>query len=169
MPTSKLVGLVFDTWGDADRVMEGLTPDEAGANFREGSSFAWTAGHIANTLDFWVNVRFGGHDAHPLIGQDRFRYGGDGKAEEWEAIRRGADEVRTRARALITDMSDEDIEITTPYEGRFEGLQGKGISIRYYLSRVVAHHYFHIGEIASKRDMMGHSVGDYPGQLRETL
>ena len=96
MPQSKLVALVFDTWEDADRVMEGLTPEHAAENFYDGSSFAWTAGHIANTLDFWVNVRFAGHKPHPLISQSRFRFGGDGEADDWESIRCGAAEVRSK-------------------------------------------------------------------------
>ena len=34
--------------------------------------------------------------------------------------------------------------------------------------RTISHHYFHIGEIASKRDRLGHQVGDYPGALTES-
>ena len=44
-----------------------------------------------------------------------------------------------------------------------------GISPRYALMRISAHHYFHIGEIAWKRDRLGHSVGDYPGRLEASL
>jgi len=169
MPQSKLVALVFETWLDADRVMEGLTPEQAGENFHDGSSFAWTAGHIANTLDFWVNVRFAGHNPHPLISQSRFRFGGDGEADDWEAIRCGAAEVRSVTRAFIQGMSDVDLELSKPYQGSFKELEGRDISLRYYLSRVIAHHYFHIGEIASKRTMLGHNVGDYPGRLAEVI
>ena len=169
MPQSKLVALVFDTWEDTDRVMEGLTPEHAAENFHGGSSFAWTAGHIANTLDFWVNVRFAGHKPHPLISQSRFRFGGDGEADDWEVIRCGAAEVRSVTRAFIQGMSDVDLELSKPYQGSFKELEGRDISLRYYLSRVIAHHYFHIGEIASKRTMLGHNVGDYPGRLAAVI
>ena len=169
MPQSKLVALVFDTWEDTDRVMEGLTPEHAAENFHGGSSFAWTAGHIANTLDFWVNVRFAGHKPHPLISQSRFRFGGDGEADDWEVIRCGAAEVRSVTRAFIQGMSDVDLELSKPYQGSFKELEGRDISLRYYLSRVITHHYFHIGEIASKRTMLGHNVGDYPGRLAEVI
>ena len=169
MPQSKLVALVFDTWEDADRVMEGLTPEHAAENFQDGSSFAWTAGHIANTLDFWVNVRFAGHKPHPLISQSRFRFGGDGEADDWEVIRCGAAEVRSVTRAFIQGMSDVDLELSKPYQGSFKELEGRDISLRYYLSRVITHHYFHIGEIASKRTMLGHNVGDYPGRLAAVI
>ena len=169
MPQSKLVALVFETWEDADRVMEGLTPKQAGENFRGGSSFAWTAGHIANTLDFWVNIRFAGHKPHPLISQSRFRFGGGGEADDWEAIRCGSTEVRSLTRTFIEGMSDIDLERSKPYQGDLKELVGKDISLRYYLSRVIVHHYFHIGEIASKRTMLGHNVGDYPGRLAEVI
>ena len=123
MPQSKLVALVFDTWEDADRVMEGLSPEHAAENFHDGSSFAWTAGHIANTLDFWVNVRFAGHKPHPLISQSRFRFGGDGEADDWEVIRCGAAEVRSVTRAFIQGMSDVDLELSKPYQGSFKELE----------------------------------------------
>ena len=130
MPQSKLVALVFDTWEDTDRVMEGLTPEHAAENFHGGSSFAWTAGHIANTLDFWVNVRFAGHKPHPLISQSRFRFGGDGEADDWEVIRCGAAEVRSVTRAFIQGMSDVDLELSKPYQGSFKELEERDISLR---------------------------------------
>ena len=35
MARSKLVGLLFESWNDMDRVAEGLTPEEAAENYRE--------------------------------------------------------------------------------------------------------------------------------------
>ena len=32
-----------------------------------------------------------------------------------------------------------------------------------------AHHYFHIGEIATKRSRLGQRVGDYPGPLEDCV
>ena len=63
------VGLLFDAWEDFDRVVGGLTPEEATAQHSGGSSFAWTAGHVANQVDAWINVRFQRREPHPLIGR----------------------------------------------------------------------------------------------------
>ncbi len=56
-----------------------------------------------------------------------------------------------------------------PYSGSLEYLRASGITLRYAILRMSAHHYFHIGEISTKRDRLGHSVGDYPGRLRRCL
>ncbi len=34
---------------------------------------------------------------------------------------------------------------------------------------LLTHHYFHIGEIATKRSRLGQQVGDYPGPLEECV
>jgi hypothetical protein len=43
------------------------------------------------------------------------------------------------------------------------------VNLRYLVMRAVAHHYFHIGEVAAKRDKLGHKVGDYPGSLADAM
>ena len=77
-----------------DRVLDGLAPAEAVENFDGGSSFAWTLAHVTNQVDAWINVRFQRQAPHKLIGQERFRFGGTGKAEDWVDIQRGVREVR---------------------------------------------------------------------------
>ena len=97
MPKSKLVGLLFESWNDFDRALEGVTEDEAVERHFGGSSFAWTYAHAANLIDAWVNVRFGTMAPHALIGQDRYRFGGTGEPGQWQAIRQGVKEVREAA------------------------------------------------------------------------
>src|SRR5688500_21622 len=46
MPVSSVVGLVFEAWSDLDRVLDGLSVDDAVGQVDSGSSFAWTLGHI---------------------------------------------------------------------------------------------------------------------------
>ena len=169
MPKSKLVGLLFESWNDFDRALEGVTEDEAVERHFGGSSFAWTYAHGANLIDAWVNVRFGTMEPHALIGQNRYRFGGTGEPGQWQAIRQGVREVREAASGYLEHKTDEDLEIVVPYEGSFKHLRRSGISLRYALYRAITHHYFHLGEVASKRDMLGKSVGDYPGQLREAF
>jgi hypothetical protein len=66
-------------------------------------------------------------------------------------------------------LEDGDLDRVVPYEGSLRYLRGKSISLQYSIFRSIAHHYFHIGEIASKRDRLGHSIGDYPGKLDTSL
>ncbi len=43
------------------------------------------------------------------------------------------------------------------------------LGLRHALLRICAHHYFHIGEIATKRSRLGQQVGDYPGPLEDCV
>jgi hypothetical protein len=166
---SKTVGLLFDAWDDFDRVMSGLSSEAAIARHHGGSSFAWTAGHVANQVDAWINVRFQGREPHPLISADRFRIGGEGAADDWAAIQAAIAGVRATARSYLEGLSDDDLRLVIPYDGSFTNLHETGLELRFAVLRAVVHHYFHIGEIAAKRVNLGHDVGDYPGQLLSTL
>jgi hypothetical protein len=169
VPRSKLVALLFDAWVDLDRVVDGLAPAMAIEALDGGSSFAWTVAHVANVLDATTNVRFRRVVPHPYIGRDEFRFGGTGAADDWDAIRQGMREVHESTRDYLSGLEDGDLDRVVPYDGSLSHLIGKNISLQYSIFRSIAHHYFHIGEIASKRDRLGHSVGDYPGKLETSL
>lgn len=169
MAQSKLVGLLFEAWKDLDRALDGLGPADAVRQFDGGSCFAWTLAHTTQTMDAWINVRFQRHAPHTLIGQRRFGFGGTGAADDWLAIRQGVGEVRDTARAYLQGMGDDDLDLVIPYDGSASFLHQRGLGLRHALLRLCAHHYFHIGEIAAKRDRLGHQVGDYPGVLEEAI
>ncbi len=169
MPSSKLVGLLFEAWKDIDRVLADLDPEEAVRPLDGGSSFAWTAAHVANQVDAWVNVRFQRRAPHELIGESRFRVGGTGAADDWQAIEAGVQEVRGAARTYLERLKESDLELVIPYDGSLSPLRETGLPLRYALLRVCAHHYFHIGEIATKRSALGQRVGEYPGLLEDCI
>ena len=73
------------------------------------------------------------------------------------------------ARAFLQDLDEEALDVTIPYDGSLSVLHESGLNLRHALLRICAHHYFHIGEIATKRDQLGHQVGDYPGPLTQSL
>ena len=166
---SKLVGLLFEAWKDMDRVLADLGPAEAVQPLGEGSSAAWTAAHVTNQVDAWINVRFQRLTPHGLIAQDRFRAGGSGAADDWRAVQAGVGEVRDAARKYLEGLSESDLELVIPYDGSFAQLREAGLGLRHALLRICAHHYFHIGEIATKRGRLGQDVGDYPGPLEECV
>tara|TARA_B100001971_G_C18071278_1_gene473233 strand:- start:330 stop:839 length:510 start_codon:yes stop_codon:yes gene_type:complete len=169
MANNKLVGLLIESWKDMDRVLDGLNETEATLPIHGSSSFAWTLAHVTNQVDAGINVQFQKKDRHKLIGQKRFRFGGTGEANEWGTIKSGVEEVRTTARNYLEELDDQGIDLTIPYDGSIKWLRSKGLNLRYTLYRACAHHYFHIGEIATKRNGMGHDVGDYPGLLEESI
>lgn len=150
-------------------MIHNLTAEDAGKRHHGGSSFAWTYAHVPNQVDSWVNVRFAGQQPQQFISQGPLPIRWAGDADEWGAIMKAAEEVRAAARTHLHDLSDDDSNATSPYSGSFGRHGVTEINLRYVIYRAVAHHHFHIGEIASKRDLLGHNVGDYPGPLKEAI
>ncbi len=168
MARDKQTGLLYEAWADLDRVIDGLDTPTATRSLDGGSSIAWATAHVTAHLDTWVNVRFAGLSPHPVINDGRFRLNGGGVIEsEWQLIQRSVNEVRESARNYLDASPTKDLLV--PYSGSIEPLWESGITLRYTILRMSAHHYFHIGEISAKRDRLGDSVGDYPGSLLECL
>ncbi len=93
-----MAGLLYETWDDMDRVLDGLEDQLATEQIDGGSSFAWTLGHVTSQVDAWINVRFGRRHTHHLIGDTRFNVAGTGSAQDWQAIRHGVYEaIQTRS------------------------------------------------------------------------
>ena len=169
MARSKLVGLVFEGWNDLDRVLEGVSTEEAISQLDGGSSFAWTLAHVMGMVDRWVNVRFQKLSPHPVLSEERFRAGGSGSASEWRDVQEAAREVRETARAFLETLDDADLDVMVPYDGSVAMLRETGLSLKYALCRIAAHQYFHLGEMAAKRSSRGAQVGDYPGRMAECI
>ena len=163
-----VAGLVVEAWNDFDRVVEGVTPEEAVQNTEGQSSIAWTLGHVSEHLDRMINFALLKRERHPVLGDDRFRMGSEGMADEWEEIRVAAEEVRRDARHHLESLTDRDLHVRYEPPGNISGQLG-AVTVRYVLLRIATHHYFHIGVIGCQRDLRGHSVGDYPGLLTACL
>ena len=168
MARDKQTGLLYEAWADLDRVIDGLDTPTATRSLDGGSSIAWATAHVTAHLDTWGNVRFAGLSPHPVINDGRFRLNGGGVIEsEWQLMQRSVNEVRESARNYLDASPTMDLPV--PYSGSIEPLWESGITLRYTILRMSAHHYFHIGEISAERDRLEHSVGDYPGSLLECL
>jgi hypothetical protein len=164
-----LAGLVVEAWKDVDRVVDGVSAQDAVANVEGQSSIAWTLGHVTEHADRLLNFTVQGHDRHPLLGADRFCMGSEGVAEEWDAILQATKEVREAAMPLLEKITDEDLDVKHDFPGAVTQALGGPLTLRYGLIRIGAHHYFHIGVIACQRDLRGESVGDYPGLLESCV
>ena len=160
---STLVGALFDAWGAFDLVLEGVTPADMVAPWGGGSAFAWTHGHVANSIDAWLNVRFQGLAPHPVIGDHNLRFGGSGRAEDWPAIARGVAEVRAATRRHLEEVAEADLDRVIPYDGSLVALRSTGLALRHAITINLVHHHYHIGEIATKRAQLGHAVPHLAG------
>ena len=158
-----LVGALFDAWDDLDLTLAGATPDDMLEPWGGGSAFAWTYGHVANSIDAWLNVRFQGLAPHPVIGDHDLRFGGSGRATDWPAIRQGVAEAREVTRSYLQGLAEPDLDLVIPYDGSFVALRAQGLSLRHAILVNLVHHHYHIGEVATKRAQLGHAVAHLPG------
>ncbi len=166
---NRLIALMYESWADLARAASGLTPEEAAARHDGGSSVAWTVGHVTHMLDSWVVVRFQGLPPHPLISHPRFRTGGSGEAKDWLAILAGVKEVRETARRFLDSRQEPDLDRVIPYDGSIKYLRPVGLSLRYAVMRIAAHHFMHVGEILTIRSRLGHAIDDFPEWGRALL
>lgn len=159
MPAT-LTALMYQSWADLDHALRGLHPEAATICYDGGSSIAWTAGHVTNMVDAWLNVRFQGPPPHPVIGQPSFRTGGTGAAEDWPSILAGLWAVQKTARSFLDAMEGADLDRLVPYDGSIAHLRPVGLSLRYAVIRIAAHHFLHVGEILTIRTYLGQPVSD---------
>ena len=162
MAPDKLILLMYRSWADIDKAVDGLTAEEATARRDAGSSIAWTAGHVAQMVDSWINTRIQGLSPHPLLSQPMFRSGDSGEADDWLAVEAAVREVRGASRRFLDADPAPDLDRMIPYDGSIEDLRSVGLSLRYALMRISAHHFVHVGEIVTIRLRLGHTVGEFP-------
>ncbi|MGH2400837.1 MAG: DinB family protein, partial [bacterium] len=167
--TDKLIPLMYRSWADIDKAVDGLTAEEATARRDAGSSIAWTAGHVAQMVDSWINTRIQGLSPHPLLGQPMFRSGGSGEADDWPAVEAAVREVREASRNFLDAAPAPDLDRVIAYDGSIEHLRSTGLTLRYALMRISAHHFVHVGEIVTIRSQLGHAVGDFPDWGRDLI
>ena len=70
-------------------------------------------------------------------------------------------EVREASKRFLDSKPEPDLDRTIPYDGAIDYLHPIGLSLRYALMRVAAHHFVHVGEIVTIRYLMGHPAEDF--------
>lgn len=156
---SMLVAAVMDMWADVDRAFADLSEADALKRHEGGSAFAWTLQHIAGFEDGQFNVRLRGQQRNPVLMDqfERFRET-PGTADRWDAIQQAVRDLREEFRAYFEPLSEAELAaLMAPATAR-TGEQ----AVRMLLMRDIAHTYYHIGEVAAKRDQLGQRTGDYP-------
>src|SRR5262245_40633766 len=96
------IGSLLAAWADLDRLLGHVTDEVAVRQPGPGrASVAWTIAHLANQADAWLNVEVAGAEPHLFASDARWTMGGDGLADDWPAVRRALDDVRSRARTYL--------------------------------------------------------------------
>lgn len=163
-----LASLVLDTFDDLERSIEGLGGAEAETRLQRFSSISWTVAHVGQTIDAWLVNRLANQPRDDYLAREEFRRGSSGEGVEWKEVRAALSKVLDKARTFLRTVNEDDIEEDALYQGSLEPLKGKFVARYYWLARVVAHTYYHIGEITTIRSAGGYKVVDFPGTLTET-
>lgn len=157
----RTVGLLYESLGDLDRSLAGLS-NSAVAEQRSGaSSFAWTAAHVTQMFESWILHRFMGRPRHELLADPNFSAGGTGAVDDWPSIRTAIEDVHGIARPFLDALTTDDLARTVPYDGSILYLRPPGLNLEYALLRTAAHYFVHASEIATVRSQLGHPVEDY--------
>ena len=156
-----LVPLLFESWGDLDRAYAGMTAEEATARPDGASAFGWTLRHLIGGTDFFVNELLRGGSMHPTFAREHAEHGFSGDCGDWEAIAQAAQETRSELERYLGGMSDADLAAAAvPAWGGFPAT-----TLRYLTLRSIAHNYYHIGEVATRRG----TEADFPGALERVF
>ena len=169
MPINATAGMVVEAWNDLDRATADLKDQDAEQRIGTASPISWSVAHVTSQVDSWLNAIFQGRSKHPFISDERFRLGATGEPVDWAEVRSAVSAVRVSARPYLDSLADSELDRRFPYQGALLPLRETGITVRYALTRIAMHHYFHIGEIAAVRASLGHQIGDFPGQLEACL
>lgn len=160
------VHLLLKAWDEIDRALADVAPNDLTRQIEGGSSFAWTLAHVTHGVDSWINGRFLGLPPHAIYAGGGFLFGGDGRAENVNAIRVAVDEIRASARPFLLHTST-DFDRVEPYDGSFLPFREHGIQLSQAVLQNAVHHIFHLGEIVAKRGLMGYETDSFPGSFLE--
>jgi hypothetical protein len=164
-----LVALLLDALDDLDRALQGLTDDDAARQVDSTTPLAWALGHIGQHLDSWVAVALAQQPRNEYLGSKAFSRGATGESVDWQHTQTAVNAVIEKSRTFLLTANDKNLGKAERYTGSVTGLQGKPITGYYRLARLVAHTYYHIGDITAVRAKLGHRVQDFPSALPKTL
>jgi hypothetical protein len=164
-----LVALAFDTFTDLERSIEELNSESAEKILPGFSSIGWTIAHVGQTIDSWLVEKLANGVRNEYLSRREFSKGGTGKCEDWDLVRVALTSVLQKARSFLRRVMMTNLEEEIFYEGSIEYLKGKPVAKNYWLARVIAHTYYHIGEITTIRSARGDSIIDFPGNLETTF
>ncbi len=160
-----LAALILDALDDLERSLSGLTPTDAERRMPGFSSVSYTVGHVAQHIDSWVNDSLAGKQRDTYLSSNQFARGSAGDPVPWETVNTSFVKVLERARSYLANVDEKALAHESAYTGNQEALKGKIVTGNYRLARLVAHIYYHVGEIGTVRTTMGHRIQDFPSWL----
>jgi hypothetical protein len=158
-----LARLVYQSWSDLDLAVAGLTPAQATERRDGQSAIAWTVGHVSQQVDSWLNMRLQGLPRQPLLADPCFATGARGEFGDWPGLLAAVAEARATASRYLDAEPAPALDRRVRYDGAVAFLRATGLSLRYALISIAAHHFAHVGEIETLRSLRGYPRPEGPG------
>ncbi len=160
-----IASLTLDALDDLERCLRPLTDEDGRLRLNGSNALAATAAHLAQQIDGWVCVGMAGLERNGALPSGSLRQGGDIQEASMTAVWAALGTTLVRARGWLEGATEAELDMSVPYRGSYSEWQGKRISNRLRLARIVAHIYYHIGEINTIRAALGARVEDFPNEL----
>jgi hypothetical protein len=142
------------------RGLAGITDEEARRRFLPMNSIGWNIGHLA-----WQEQRYWLHYPQgkllmPEVDRD-FRYGAPGCAPPLDEVWTAWETVTTAADPWLDALTSETLLSEATRDGK-----PTGFSIGSRLLRMIYHYWYHTGENAAIRQLLGHTdLPDFVGNI----
>jgi len=146
-----LVRYVWHVRRELERALDGISEEDLNKEVHGLNSIAWMIGHLANQEQaYWLLFR-----NEELIDKNLRHY--NNKVEEGKDFAELFELWKT-----ITNRSNAWLETatTSDLENTFEKAKENTGSL---MTRVIGHYYFHIGQIATIRKLLGYDVPGFVG------
>ncbi len=164
-----LAALAIDALDDLERSLLELTVVQAERRSEGMNSISWIVAHVAQHIDSWINDSMAGKGRDSYLSSGQFARASSGEPAQWHAVGAILAEVLIKARSYLTKATDNDLARESLYIGSIEALRATPVSGNYRIARLVAHIYYHVGEISTIRAVMKHKVGDFPSVMPVSL
>jgi hypothetical protein len=127
-----------------------LTEEEGARHFGQMNSIGWIVGHLAWQEQRYLLIRPQGILLVPQL-QESFAFGAPMSTPSLKQMLKTWSKISKATDLFLDSLRTTDLQKDLPLNGRSSG-QTQGDAIR----RMTYHYWFHIGEIQSIRQMLGH-------------
>ena len=144
------------------RGLEGVTPVEAQERFLPMNCISWNVGHLAwQEQRYWL-MNEQGIEMYPDIDRE-FRWGAPASTPALEDVQAAWQAITTASDPWLDTMTSETLQLPFTRDG-----QPMPYNLGSRMYRMLYHYWYHTGENAAIRQMLGHTdLPQFIGEVEE--
>ncbi len=145
---------------ELSRALVGLSEEDAQKRLLPMNSISWIIGHLAQQEQQNWLTRLQGQTLYPHL-SEQFGYGQPASTPPLHEVLEAWYEITEASNPFLDQLSTTDFQAAMFADGELPGM-----NVGTFMLRVTYHYWFHIGEILSIRQMLGHkNLPDYVGDI----